>query len=192
MLIMTEEKAAFIHIPKTAGQSVAAALGYEHRPEYHHINDVDQTEGFFRFCIVRDPVDRFVSAYAYSTQMARAGGASVEQHPVRQFIIDHGLGDSVDRFALAVREHGFPVLNSVHFRPQMHWIRRGRPQYIGRLETLTEDLNRILRVLGRPGIEAMPERNRSEVTPDSRRLGPEARAYVEELYDDDLRLLGYG
>jgi len=72
-LIDFKNKIIFIHIPKTAGSSIEKALGAEGGRGHLTVNEMlkivkDHTIGinlddFFKFSIVRNPLDRLVSCY---------------------------------------------------------------------------------------------------------------------------------
>lgn len=66
---MIEKKILFVHIPKTGGTSVATALigkptGHPYLYEFYNVNK-KYSKNFFKFCIVRNPFDRLVSAYTH-------------------------------------------------------------------------------------------------------------------------------
>jgi len=87
----SQKKVIFIHVPKSAGTSVAQAL--YGRSVTHHTADFfrecnpKKFDEYFSFAIVRNPLDRLVSAYEY----AKSGGTSrvpisnPEKYQVREF-----------------------------------------------------------------------------------------------------------
>lgn len=69
---MVEEKILFVHIPKTGGTSIATALigkpsGHPYLYEFY-LSNKRYTKTFYKFCVVRNPYDRLVSAYAHISQ----------------------------------------------------------------------------------------------------------------------------
>jgi hypothetical protein len=66
---MIKKKVLFIHIPKSGGTSIASAIigkpsGHPYLYEYYLANK-NYTNTFYKFCVVRNPYDRLVSAYAH-------------------------------------------------------------------------------------------------------------------------------
>lgn len=188
MLVDHERGFAFLHIPKTAGVAITKALGERHRPGHHDLKGLAGVEGLFRFCFVRDPVSRFVSAYKYSVMMA--GRGKLNGHPVRTEIIEQGLDSNLEAFigaTLAKRPER--LLKNLHFRPQIRWVSAGRPAFIGRYETLERDLEWVTRFLGLPAPRLEPA---NESTDDlDTRLTSRSRRLIGEVYRDDVELLGY-
>jgi hypothetical protein len=114
---------AFIHIPKTAGTSVSAALygeGVRHRT-WEDLRAMDP-EGFARWltlAVVREPIDRFLSAYDY---LMRGGRTEFDVAFRRRFLRGR---PSITTF---IAEHLHPprqraqILAWLHFRPQCDYV----------------------------------------------------------------------
>jgi hypothetical protein len=190
MLIDHQRKFVFFHIPKTAGQAVVTALGEKHEPSHHNLGDVDEYRDYFRFCFVRDPIERFVSAYRYSIDMVGRGHTNAG-HPIRLLIAEQGLDKSLESFVEAIRElEPHELFANLHFRPQIRWVQPARPQFIGRHETLTQDIGYVARVLGIEVPNTPPTVNRSRSRVDAQ-MSVDSEAYLRKLYVNDYRLLGY-
>lgn len=189
MLVDHERRFVFLHIPKCAGQAIVRALGYEHESGHHDLDGVGMYRDYLRFCFVRHPLDRFISSYRYSVDMATQG--KINKHPIRSFIVERELTSSVQEFVEAVAaDASIKLFANLHFRPQIRWIERGRPQFIGRAETLELDLDRVASLIGIPPIESLRRANvsRAEVEVD---LDDRARHTIQEWYEEDFRYLGY-
>jgi hypothetical protein len=115
---------AFIHIPKTAGTSVSAALygeGVRHRT-WEDLRAMDP-EGFARWltlAIVRDPVDRFLSAYDY---LVRGAPAETNRAFRRRFLRGGRSAAAFIDAELRSPRHRAQILRWVHF-PSTARVRR--------------------------------------------------------------------
>ena len=182
--------AIFTHIPKAAGISVCTALfGAEvgHHPLWMYRDILGaQFEDYFKFTFVRNPYDRFVSAYHF----LRAGGMA--EHPTdRRFktrVLERysSIDDFVNHWLTPDNAYGY-----IHFFPQHFFLcdPRGRllVDFIGRFEHLEEDFRQVARRLG-SAVE-LQHRNRTRVT--KRGLSAASRARIHEVYGRDFELLGY-
>jgi hypothetical protein len=180
----------FIHIPKTAGSSVAEALF--NMPSRH----VTYTEylrasprkfrTYFKFAFVRNPWDRLVSTWFF----LRKGGMN---EPDRAWS-EKRLSAYVD-FDSFVREGlGRPeVLSWVHFRPQADFILAPdgtvMVDFVGRYERLAEDFSIIARRLGTEAL--LPTHNSSDHAPFASYYTPESASIVARVYARDVRAFGY-
>ena len=68
MTICHERRLIFIHIPKNAGTSIIGSMGVENIfidktiDEYKE-HYVEYWDNYKKFTVIRDPIDRFISAY---------------------------------------------------------------------------------------------------------------------------------
>ena len=81
MTINHEKKLIFIHIPKNAGTSIIKAMGVENLYMDKSIKEYKKHYGDYwneykKFTVVREPIDRFISAYKFA-QMDESGWFSV-------------------------------------------------------------------------------------------------------------------
>jgi hypothetical protein len=150
----------FLHVPKTAGSSIARALFGEdsrHVPyfEYRHANP-RKFRTYFKFAFVRNPWDRLVSSYFFlgsggMNEVDRAWAAqNLAAYPSFDAFVRHGLSnESIMRFP--------------HFRPQSYYIvnRNGSvvTDFLGRYENLAVDFAAIARRLGREVV--LPQHNKT-------------------------------
>jgi len=180
----------FVHIPKAAGTSVAMALygmqvGHWTWRQWRELNPV-KFRKYFKFAIMRDPVDRFVSAFYY----LRGGGMNAS---------DKQFGDSIlmaypnaNAFAKALVDYELQrkVLAWKHFRRQADYVadERGKPQTDAIL--LFENLDaEFASVAGRinPGVQSLPCLNKTAEKPDVG-LDKDALDVLECLYRTDFTL----
>jgi hypothetical protein len=191
--LIPDTNLVFVHIAKTGGMSVTRHLGLVHLQKDHL---VQKSEGallgpdYVRFCVVREPMQRFVSAYKYALHML-AGGRF--RNPIRDLVEARNLGSDINAFVRAFSDDDSMLQSDVHFRPQIWWLRRARPQIILRLETIEADIAIIDRLLGRPQ-QAFPRVNEMKdaafadvnVTLDEASL-----AFCRAFYREDFIALGY-
>jgi len=175
----------FAHIPKTGGQAIKAALGIANESSAHEVGVPSDKEyfkpGFFRFCVVRHPVKRFISAYRYNVKHS-----SIKPTGVREFLIEKNACDDINVFVQALRER--KSANWTHFRSQLDFIALAKPQIILRQETLKHDIKIFEPLLGKK--IALKRKNVSKKDGDTK-LTNENRAFVRAIYADDIRVLGY-
>lgn len=65
-----EKECIFVHIPKSAGKSIALAVYGSDKPGHYFLEDYRYFDGdsfkrYFKFAFVREPVSRFISAYNF-------------------------------------------------------------------------------------------------------------------------------
>lgn len=148
MYISHPDKFIFFHTPKVAGSSIHIffkdhyGLVGEQRcdpiPSIHHMSAKDylnsnpQYKNYFKFSFVRNPFDRFVSAYSGFTQIR-----NIDLSPFSSFCEE------------------FPHSK---FSKDIHWIPQSEllcddvgniiPDFIGRYENLNDDLKTISNMIG--------------------------------------------
>ena len=180
-----DRRVLFIHVPKNAGTSVCEKL-YGHQIKHETIRyyamvapDVLDLPSF---AIVRDPVARFLSAFAY----ARSGGTA-DRAVARPFNARYrgfsGIDDAIDHLACA--RSPFDVDHI--FRPQSWYLTDA--QGTCRVDMLVpyEDLDRLGSLVGLDELDQLPRLNcRSGARPPA--LSPSQEAFVRDFYASDFTL----
>ena len=134
----------FIHIPKTAGTSIARALFHQvsrHMPWYEYKNaNAGKFRKYFKFAFVRNPWDRLVSTYFF---LKKGGMNELDRK---------WAADNIDRY------RGFEefvqdwltesnIWSWVHFKPQYYFICDAQlnlqMDFIGRYENLESDFETV-------------------------------------------------
>lgn len=219
MLLSESHRFIFIHIPKTAGTSVMGVflpysrfrdrLYYGYRPTrkliriaidhcgweagrqvvtgfHKHCQAVAVRDGlgaeryakYFAFSFVRNPYDLLESLYFFIQQsQTHHFSKQVSRMSFEEFIVWYLRGPS---------------------RSQMRYLRDPKTgewlvDYVGRFESLSEDVGAITKKLGIPFSGDLPHQNTGRLRKRSREdLWSEAsRELVRKHYADDFRILGY-
>lgn len=194
-----ELKCLFIHVPKAAGTSVAKAIFGEksrHIPlSRYFVFDDRAAREYFKFAFVRNPWDRFFSAYHYLARRIGADPAYPDHRWATRYLGGkQNFGNFVKRMAVD-RRYRFAVRRYIHFRPQVDWIsipgRQGvGMDFVGRFEDMENDFQR---VCARIGVSAaLPhERKGTGVNNYREAFDFEGRQLVAELYRRDIEAFGY-
>lgn len=176
--------ALFIHIPKNAGTSLATAL-YGHTMRHDTMRYYERVapdvSALPSIAVIRDPVDRFLSAWCY----ARTGGTRHRQvsEPFREAYRGfRTIDDALDH----LEGCGNPFAVDHIFRPQSWYItdRAGRIA-ITHLVPI-DGLDRLPPLLATRNIAVLPRLNAStasDVAPTDMQ-----RARIRHLYRDDVML----
>ncbi len=189
-----DTKFVFVHIPKTGGQAITQALSLKHLPTDHLFSREEDKHllepQFVRFCVVRNPIDRFISAYKYHVFMT-------EKNPnkeIRRTMLQYGLTEDINDFLDHVQESGAPLLDDLHFRRQIWFIRKSAPKIILRFENLETDFE-IMQTLvpqhAKPLARKNSSRDRDGPAPASTIPSPANLKYLKTHYARDLDFLGY-
>jgi len=187
----------FIHIPKTAGTSVLAALGKrrvhyrQHFPWFvYRAANRRYFDQAFKFSFVRNPFDRLYSAYEY----LKAGGAGGGHDQAVGEVIRKYQG--FDDFIFRALHEG-ELLSNLHFLPQSTFIVDLCGQvvvdFVGKQETLDDDFAKIARQLQIPLKAERQNINRQKDHQDYREAYQSSRSIdiVHNLYVQDLKLFNY-
>ena len=187
----------FIHIPKTAGTSVLAALGKrrvhyrQHFPWFvYRAANRSYFDNAFKFSFVRNPFDRLYSAYEY----LKAGGAGGAH--------DQAVGEVIrryqdfDDFVLRALHEG-ELLSNLHILPQSTFIvdlcGKVIVDFVGRQEALDDDFAQVAEKLNIPFKAERKNINTQKSHSDYRAAYRNSRSVdiVQSLYVQDLKLFNY-
>jgi hypothetical protein len=183
---MRERQLIFVHVPRTAGASIMRALYGEHGIRHFsmryyraiHPRLADQAQSF---AILRDPVDRFASSYAF----VRSGGTA-DSRLSDVFLAATAHIASVDDYLSFLEEREVLDLDFV-MRPQSWFVCGDDGQVlVKRLFLYGEDT--LAAFLKPHGIAMLPWLNRTERTA----LDFTARQLdrIKALYAQDFALIG--
>ena len=195
-MINHKHKFIFIHIPKTAGHSIERAFGawtgkdkinygigmdsIRRRPIQHYnlaqlerYNFISPTENstYFKFCFVRNPYSRIVSAWKY-LKVQKWSKVS-EDTSFKKFVKKYK--------------------KNLHAKTHCHWTHTNGVKnidFIGRFENLQEDFNVICNKIGIP-TKKLPHINKTNHKHYTEYYDDETREIVAKKYAKDIEYFGY-
>ena len=180
----------FIHIPKTAGSSIAESLFGEasrHVPytEFLQANP-KKFRRYFKFAFVRNPWDRLVSTFSF---LQRGGLNELDRTWSQSNLAEFDSFEDFVQRGLRRPE----ILSWVHFRPQADFVMSANGKlmvdFVGRFEKLDADF---AVVAGRLGVKADLRKTNSSVhVPFETIYSPETAAIVGKIYARDAETFGY-
>ena len=173
-----EHNVLFIHVPKTAGTSMERCFflgGGGHKT----IRDFPEAQDAFRFAFVRNPWDRFISAYCCQTNVDDPN--------------DLGAFDWFVRNRCSPNQYPVRGLYWKHFIPQWHFLLdvygRIGVDFVGHFESLEKDWRHVCR---RVGVTAkLPHERKVDHRPYKHYYTPESWDIIGRLYRRDVKLFGY-
>lgn len=178
--------AAFVHINKTGGSSVEAALGlpFQHKTARELRDELGEKRWMrrFRFTVIRNPWDKVVSHYHYRVKTNQTGLGGTQRIPFGEWV-ERAYGDRDPRY------YDQPKM----FMPQCDWICDEHGQlmveYVGRFETLADDFHHICAVLGRRA--TLPHLKPSGRGDHRAHYSDSAAAVVAKVFAADIDRFGY-
>lgn len=187
----------FIHVPKTAGQSVHKALGMKNQP--HKAMWRRQIAGdTFVFSIVRNPYDRAVSLFHWFEQL--------HLQPKKKRLAHNAAMGALARGCDDVNEFWGRFMRPEVVRYQMRYTPMLRTQLWFLAETrggqlLHPSLGRILRfedlatewkeLANDHGLRGLPKVNTSKRGKWEDELDEDSKAVIREVYGCDFEMFGY-
>lgn len=200
-----EHKFIFIHIPKTAGTSVAKSLGFQ-KPTAHItaekikvVLNAEKFQSYFKFCFVRNPWDRFLSLYNYARQTdsyyhsaTQPNKAIYGKHTDYDLLKNASIEDCTDYLLAGQLKHD-RFWN--HWQNQSNWIYDKDDtclvDYIGHFENLEQDLQFIFKKIKLP-IPPIKNLNASRKKEHYQEvLSDYAKNRIAQYYQKDIQQLKY-
>ena len=191
MTINHEKKLIFIHIPKNAGTSIINAMGFENRYMDGTLEDykkcyADYWNQYKKFAIVRDPIDRFISAYKFarmdeSIWFSVTGRDNLDKHP------HYNICNSVDINGYILYLYENPQEFNIWTYTQTYFLtnkeRKTEIDYCFRYENLNQDLKLI-------GIHNIEKNNVSKIKIEDEyllKLSKKSKKILHEIYHIDYK-----
>jgi hypothetical protein len=193
MTISHEKKLIFIHIPKNAGTSIIKALGVENlyfdkTIEQYKEHYKDYWNNYKKFTVIRDPIDRFISAYKFARMDESGWFSSNSEENIKK----HHHYDLCNQ--MNINEYIFYLYkNKEEFNrwtvPQTFIISNENGEreidYYVRYENLLEDLKKI-------GIDKIEKLNSSKIENEQIiQLTTKSKNILYEIYDIDYVNFSY-
>jgi len=138
---------------------------------------------YYTFGFVRDPLDRFVSAWHDKVVNANYYAFDEATHQRMQ---------TVEEFALWTAEHDLSAVPGTdqHLTLQSRMIDLNRVDFVGRLETFDRDFAEVCDRVGAPAVPTAPQ-NQTAPGGRDRRVSAELRDLVVGMYRRDYQVFGY-
>jgi hypothetical protein len=178
----------FVHVPRVAGMSITRALYgdgciHHYSMRYFRALDPDFAQNAGSFALLRDPFERFASAYAF----VRAGGTALSRLS-DVFLRQTAHIASVDGYLSFLEERGPMDLDFV-MRPQNWFVCDATTgaSLVKNIFILDENDAALAAYLAPHGIGALPWINRALRLPLS--LNARQRRRIERLYAGDFALI---
>ena len=193
MTINHEKKLIFIHIPKNAGTSIIKALGVENlcmdkTIEQYKEHYGDYWNEYKKFTVVREPIDRFISAYKFARMdesgwFSATGEEGLEKHHHYELCNEMNINEYVsylyknpEKFNRWISPQTFIISNENGEKEIDYYVR---------YENLLEDLQKI-------GIDKIEKLNSSKIKDEKTiELTKKSKNQLYRIYDIDYQNFSY-
>jgi len=187
-----ELETIFVHIPKTAGTSVFRALDIvpcsdTHAPiSAYRWHDPGLHKRAFKFSIVRNPWDRFVSSFFFLRDYTTW---DIQKKWAAEYIRGEHFNEFVKKM-LSSRYLMSAVKSERFFWPQCYWLDGGVDKVYS-FENLNDGIVDISKKLGICGPNEMPHERKGARKNYREMYDDTSLNLVADLYADDVREFGY-
>lgn len=201
-MLSHDHRCIFVHIPKTAGNSVNRVFGVgweDHKDlqRYYQELSPEVFHRYFKFAIVRNPWDRLLSDYNYQVKKSRAKNSKLfvfSENGARRNFAEWAELALYSPDAYNAAEWGGSVSPHIHrCSPQLDWISlqgRAAVDYVARIERLDDDFRVVTQRLELPDTR-LPHRNRRLHWHYSRYYDRSTRDLVAKYYARDIEAFNY-
>jgi len=201
--IIHSHKAIYFDIPKVATSSIFSLIYKEvynkEKDNYYdmyrffpQVREIDTDKKWFKeyykFTFVRNPYSKIVSCYK----------DLIVKHKIKSIIDCLGISEdaSFKEFVSAVSKKTDKELGDMdtHIRPQHLYLYKNNKllvDYIGRVESIKEDINIIFKKIGFNKVDEIPTLNRSAIDDYKKYYNDETRDIVFKRYKKDFELFNY-
>jgi hypothetical protein len=193
MTINHEKKLIFIHIPKNAGTSIIKVMGIENMYMDKTIKEYKEHYGDYwneykKFTVVREPIDRFISAYKFARMdesgwFSATGEEGLEKHHHYELCNEMNINEYIsylyknpEKFNRWISPQTFIISNENGEREIDYYVR---------YENLLEDLQKI-------GIDKIEKLNSSKIKDEKTiELTKKSKNQLYQIYDIDYQNFSY-
>lgn len=196
-MISHEYKCVFLHQRKCAGTSICCAFGVEWSPQNEDWDFMDggvkspddsKFKSYFRFSVVRNPYDRFVSGWKYCNGTKDRSLLDVLHNLPRN---DPDATKESDPYG--ERAHDYVHVTRPQYDILFYEDGTMGVDFVMRFENLQMDFDTICQIVGKPRM-TLPHITSTDRFPYRRYFDdePEAKRLLEEHFKRDFELFGYG
>ncbi|WP_178968287.1 sulfotransferase family 2 domain-containing protein [Neptunomonas phycophila] len=191
-----DKKIIYIHIPKAAGNALikslygVSATGHDLLSRYKDNNE-SKFNLYYKFAVVRNPFDRFVSSFFYLKQ---GGIGFFDDDFAKKYL--SGI-ETFEEFVLKInsdKKFEAAVMSWIHFVPQIDFLSLDGSTIgvdrVVKLEQINDSLSDLCTDLKIPLVE-MKRDNASKRAAYKEYYTPELKEVVGRLYEKDLNVLQY-
>ncbi|GEM_PF-55872 len=199
MLISEKHNFIFVHIQKTAGESIATVLR-EHIPDVMPLLNKhdfaikgkkaigkEQWTKYYKFAFVRNPYDRLVSWYSMAVNMG-------PRNRLWEYMLKNSR--NFEEFIKNCTQtiHDYDGEKNCFYN-QLRYLTDEEGNmivdFVGRYENLKEDFKKICGIIDLPQVKLPHIRHKSKHTHYSAYYTPEMREIVAQRYAKDIEFFGY-
>ena len=204
-MINLSKRCIFVHIPKTGGNSIDAALKVKRHKEYlkrgapfhlspshitasqirfllkQNVNNTELWDSCFKFAFVRNPWDQRVSQFFHQRKGKGEGGAIASRRRTskgfKHFLLNYGLDITIRK------------------RTQLDYLTGAQDDeilvdFIGRFENFEEDFKRVCKEAGYGDVK-LPHYNKTKHKHYTDYYTDETREIVANVHKRDIETFGY-